>query len=109
METNDVRRTPRYSLAVDIEMTNVISGIRIEARTKMLSVAGCGVDALKLFPQGTSVRVRLSYQGKEATALARVVYARPDLGMGLAFTTLERKDERILETWIAEYLAILVQ
>jgi PilZ domain len=85
VEFEDARRTPRYSLAVDIEIVDVHSGIRIEAQTKTLSLAGCGVETLKLFPQGTSVAVKLSHQGQEMKAFARIVYSRSDLGMGLAF------------------------
>jgi hypothetical protein len=107
VEFDDVRRTPRYSLAVDIEVVDVHSGIRIEARTKVLSLAGCGVDALNLFPQGTSVTVKLSHQGQETKALARVVYSRSDLGMGLAFIHVQ--DEEVLEWWIAEFMSISVQ
>jgi hypothetical protein len=106
MECEFVRRTPRYSLVVDIEMTDMQLEIQIKARTKMLSMFGCGVDTLKLFPQGTSVRINLSFQGAEVRALGRVVYSRSDLGMGIAFTSVEQEDKRILEWWIAELVSI---
>jgi hypothetical protein len=97
------RRTPRYSLAVDIDMTDIKTEIQIRARTNMLSLFGCGVDTSKLFAQGTSIKIKLSHDGKEARALARVVYSSSALGMGIAFTCVEREDERILEWWIAEF------
>jgi len=106
VEYEVVRRTPRYSLAVEIEMTDIQSQTQIRARTKMLSVFGCGIDTVKLFPQGTNVRIKLSHQGKEVRALARVIYSSSDLGMGVAFTSVEREDERVLEWWIAECLSI---
>ena len=46
-----VRRTRRYSLAVDIEMIDIQSEIQIRAQTKLLSLFGCSVDTVTLFPR----------------------------------------------------------
>ena len=109
MEYEFARRAPRYSFVVDIEMTDVQSENRIKARTKMLSLFGCGVDTLRLFPRGTSVRIKLSHRGAEVKALARVVYSSSDLGMGVAFTSFEREDQRILGWWIAELVSVPIR
>jgi hypothetical protein len=109
MECESVRRTPRYSLSVDIEMTDIKLGIRITTRTKMLSMFGCGVDAVKLFPQGTNVRIMLSHQGADVRAFGKVVYSSSDLGMGLAFTNVRQEDERILERWIVQSVSIPIR
>lgn len=106
MEHQQARLTPRYSFVVDIELTDVQSEIQIRAQTKELSLFGCGVDTLKLFPKGTDVRIKLSRGGADVKALARIVYATPELGMGVAFTSVEREVERILEGWIAELMSI---
>ena len=103
------RSAPRYAFAVDIELTDVQSRIQIRERTNDLSLFGCGVDTSKPFPQGTPVRIKLSHEGAEAAALARVVYATPELGMGLVFTSVEPEVQRILEEWIAELTSILMQ
>jgi len=109
VEYKSVRRAPRYSLIVDVEMTDALSEMQIRARTKMLSVCGCGVESSMLFPRATSVRIRFLHQDAEVRALGRVVYSSSDLGMGVAFTTVEREDELILECWIADYLNIPVK
>ncbi len=109
MEYEYHRRTPRYSFVVDIELTDVQSGIQIRERTKDLSQCGCAVDTLKPFPKGTHVRIKLSHEGADVAALARVAYARPELGMGVVFTSVEPEDERILEGWIAELMSIPIQ
>jgi hypothetical protein len=109
MEYEPVRRTPRYPLIVDIEMTDMQLESQIRARTKMLSPFGCGVDSVKLFPKGTRVRIKLSHQGSEVRALAKVVYCTSNLGMGIVFTTIEREDERILEWWLAEFVSIPIR
>ena len=106
MEYECARRTRRYPFIVDIELTDVQSEIQIRAQTKELSLFGCGVDTLKLFPRGTNVRIKLSRGGADVKALARVVYASPELGMGVAFTSVEREVERILEGWVAELMSI---
>ena len=106
MERGFIGRTPRYSFVVDAEVTEIESGAQIRGRTKQLSLLGCGMDALKLFPKGTNVKIKLSHRGAEAQVLARVVYASADLGMGFAFISVEQEDERILECWLAEYLSI---
>jgi PilZ domain len=106
VEYEPARRTPRYPLVVDIELTDVNSNIQIRAQTKVLSLCGCGVETAKLFPKGTSVRIKLSHQGTDVRALARVVYATQDLGMGIAFINVDREDEQILEWWIAELVSV---
>jgi hypothetical protein len=100
------RRTPRYPLAVDIELTDIESHVQIRGRTKGLSRFGCNVDAERLLPKGTRVRAKLTHKGTEVKALARIVYSSSDLGMGLAFTIVERQDEAILEWWMVEFSSV---
>lgn len=104
----EYRRTPRYSLIVDVEMTYLGSGGQIKGRTTTLSVAGCGVESAELFPQGATVGIQLSHEGKIVRATARVIYSTSGLGMGMAFTSVEPEDEHILQRWISEYLSIPV-
>jgi len=106
MDHPHARLTPRYSFVVDIELTDVQSGIQIKERTKDLSLFGCGVDTLKALSQGTSVRIKISHEGRDAVVLGRVAYARSELGtMGVAFTSVDSEDERVLVGWIAELRA----
>jgi hypothetical protein len=109
VEFNCRRRTPRYPLAVHVEVTDIQSGVQIRGKTNTLSLFGCGVDVVELLPQGTSVQLKLSHKGAEVKALARIVYASSDLGMGLAFTNIERQDEVVLEWWITEFMSISVE
>ena len=109
MEYEHPRMVPRYPILGDIELTDVQSGIQIRGRTKDLSLFGCGVDALKHFPRGTSVRIKLSHGSAGVAALGRVVYASPELGMGVVFSSVEQESERILGGWIAELMSIPIQ
>jgi hypothetical protein len=109
VEFGHPRSSPRYSFAVAIELTDVQSLAQIRGQTKELSLCGCGVHAENSFPQGTPVRIKLSHENTNVAALARVVYASPELGMGLAFTHVDPQDERILEEWIAELMSLTMQ
>jgi hypothetical protein len=109
VEYEVARRTPRYSFVVDVEVTDVRSEMQIKARTKMLGLFGCGVDTSRPFAKGTRVRIKLSHQGAEVKALASVVYASSELGMGIVFIRVDREDERILEWWIAEQMCLTIQ
>jgi hypothetical protein len=102
------RWAPHYSLVVDIEMTDAHLGVQIRARTTMLSLLGCVVDTLELFPMGLSVDVKLFHRGAEVRAHGKVLYSRSDLGMGLAFTIIEPEDKRILDWWVTEFVSIPV-
>lgn len=106
LEYEIARRTPRYYFVVDIEVTDLQSGIQIATQTKMLGLFGCGVDTSSPFAKGTRVRIKLSRGGAEVRALALVVYARSDLGMGIAFTDIERKSERVLDCWIHDLMSM---
>jgi HPt (histidine-containing phosphotransfer) domain-containing protein len=109
LENQQARLTPRYSFVVDIELTDVQSGSQIRGQTKNLCLFGCGVDTLHLIPTGTSLTIKLSHEGASVAALARVVYARADLGLGIVFTGIEPEDERILAGWISELASIRSQ
>jgi hypothetical protein len=106
VEYKPFRVTPRYSFVVDIELTDVQSGTRIRAQTKNLCLFGCGVEASHLFPPGTILRITLFHEGARVAAFGRVVYARPDLGLGIVFTRVEPEGARILDGWIAELMHI---
>lgn len=109
MEYEDTRRTPRQAVIADVELTDMQSGNQIRGRTKDLSLFGCGMESTKLFPKGTRVKIRLSHRGTEARALARVIYSKSDLGMGVVFTSVEPEDQRILEWWVAEFVCIPIR
>lgn len=97
-----IRIVPRYPFEVDVEIMELESQIQICGRTTDLSLFGCGISGLSNLRRGSNVRIKLAHRGAEVVALGRVVYARQDLGAGIAFTSVEPKDEHILVGWIAE-------
>jgi hypothetical protein len=109
VQREHARSSPRYSFVVDIELTDIESRTQIHERTKDLSLFGCGVETSKPFPQGTAVSIKLSHEDATVAGFARVVYASPQLGMGLVFTRVDPEHQRILEEWIAELMSIPMQ
>ncbi len=109
MEYEYSRRVYRHPIVADIEVTDVQSGMQTRVQTKDLTLFGCSVVTMNLFPKGTSVKVKVIHKGQELAAIGKVVYARPDIGMGIAFTNVDPKHERIIEGWIAELESISVQ
>ena len=101
METLPTRRALRHLLDADAEVTDLESGIRIRERTKDLNLHGCGMSTATPFPAGTRVILKVSYGREKITAFGKVIYGRLDIGMGIAFTTIEPEDQKLLEDWIA--------
>lgn len=102
METPSIRRALRHSLIVDVEVTDLESGIQIRERTKDVNLYGCGVNTATTFPAGTKVVVKMVCGLEKVKAFGKVIYGRQDIGMGIVFTTVEPEDQRLLENWIAE-------
>ena len=95
-------RARRYLFVAKIELTDVRSEIHIEDRTSDLSLFGCHVDTLRPFPQGTKVKIRIAHRSANFEALGKVVYVRPNAGIGIVFTKIDLNDQMVLEKWIAE-------
>ena len=102
MDYKIARRTPRYHFAVDIEVADLQVGTCLKTRTTTLGRFGCGIDAPQPFEKGTDVSIKLWHRGAEVNVHAKVVYATPELGTGLAFIGLDRDNELTLESWIEQ-------
>jgi hypothetical protein len=55
-----------------------------------------------MWPIGSNVKIQIAGHPKAFSALARVIYNRPMLGMGVAFTQIDPDDQSVLDSWIAE-------
>ncbi|SRR5712692_5676915 len=95
------RHAPRYPFIAEAEVIEISSDTRLVAKTSDLSVGGCFLDMLNPTPQGTEVQVRISNEGTTFTALGRVVFVLPNMGMGVVFTRIEHDQQAILQKWIS--------
>jgi PilZ domain len=100
-EARSDRRTLRGPLVVDVEVTDRQSGIQIKERSSDLSLYGCRVATAIPLPAGTHVMLKVTYKDEQMIAFGKVMYGRRDIGMGIAFTAIEPKSQKILEDWFA--------
>jgi hypothetical protein len=96
------RRTSRRSVAVDVAVTDVQSRIEIVGRREDLNLYGCGVNTTTPFPAGTMVMLKVVHGTAKITAFGKVIYDRQDIGMGIAFTSIQKADQKLIEAWLAE-------
>lgn len=96
------RRAPRYQFIADAEVVEIESSMKLRAKTGDLSVGGCFLDMLTPSPEGTEIRVTIVRGSTEFTALGRVVFVFPNLGMGVVFTSVPVEGLATLEGWIKE-------
>jgi hypothetical protein len=97
----DRRDAQRLPLIIAVEIVEVDSGTRLEARTSDVSRTGCYVDTLNPTPTGTVVRVKFNHNGEQLDLLARIVYVSPRLGMGVRFDeSISPEQIAILDRWL---------
>ncbi|HXY24838.1 MAG TPA: PilZ domain-containing protein [Candidatus Acidoferrum sp.] len=97
----DRRAAPRYALIVMAEVTELSSGLKLQARTSDISRTGCYIDTLKPFSKGSSIYLCLSQQGETVQMNARVVYVNAGLGMGVHFEDAISEDQWVvLDRWL---------
>ncbi len=94
------RRTPRSTFIANAEFLDVKSGMRIHARTSDLSPQGCYVDTLNPFPEGTRLRLEITFLKDTIRVEVLVVHRKPNMGMGLVFTKIEPKEQEIVKSWL---------
>jgi PilZ domain len=99
------RRSPRYRFIADVEIIDAASDAQLKARTTDLSIGGCFLDMLNPSPKGTELRVTISHAGTTFTAVGRVAFVVPNMGMGVAFTNVDGNQFGILQKWL-ELIAV---
>lgn len=94
------RRThARYGFNAAAEVTEGISGTRIEARITDLSQRGCYVQTARSVSLGTEVTLKITKGGESFDAQGRVVYSS-EKGMGLRFGDIAEEQLERLEAWL---------
>ncbi len=96
------RTSPRYPFTATCDATEPKSGAKIIGRTSDLGIGGCYIDSIGPFPMGTNLVVRINRDQQTLKIQAKVVFAQPGMGMGLAFTHAEPDQQAILDQWISE-------
>ena len=96
------RSSTRYPVSASAEVVEPRSRTRLTGRATDLGPGGCYIDTVSPLPVGTVVHIRLASEGRMLQAQARVLYATPGMGMGLAFTKIDPKCVASLADWLRE-------
>ncbi|MFY9791956.1 MAG: PilZ domain-containing protein [Candidatus Sulfotelmatobacter sp.] len=92
------RKSPRYRCQGSARLREIASGVSTWATFTDISLHGCYVEAMATFRVGAKLGLTMEVNGfrVECNGEAKVVY--PNLGMGIAFTTMSDSDrERLRE------------
>lgn len=100
--TIERRRAPRYPFIAAAELIETQSQAQFKARTSELGLYGCYLDMLNPLPQGTEFLLRITHDNATFEALSRAVYEHPNMGMGVAFTSMESNSQAILNNWLRQ-------
>lgn len=96
------RCAPRSPFVAPIEIVEMRTGSRVQARTSDLSPQGCYVDTLNPLPVGTAVRLQIHRSGLILDVLANVSSRHIGSGMGLEFGEITAAQKAVLENWLGE-------
>jgi PilZ domain len=98
----DRRRAPRFPFIAEAQVIEILSDTRLKAQTSDLSSGGCFLDMLNPSPAGTEIRITISHGGEMFTALGKVIFVSPNMGMGVAFTTIDHAQLEVLNKWLSQ-------
>lgn len=81
-------------------MTDLQTEKQVAAHTEDISAYGCFIETITPFPTNTKVKLRITRSGEQMIAQGKVVYLRPNAGMGVVFGSFEPGSLEILEKWL---------
>jgi hypothetical protein len=96
------RCATRSPFIAPVEMFEMRTGSRIQARTSDLSPQGCYVDTLNPLALGSAVRLQIHRAGLILDVLANVSSRHVGSGMGLEFEEITAPQKVVLESWLGE-------
>ena len=96
------RRSPRFPFIAVAEIAHTESEGDFSCRVSELSLNGCYVDMLNALPIGSEVAIKIFAESECLDASAKVIYAHPNLGMGLAFEQVSLKNGALLRQWLLQ-------
>jgi len=94
------RRTPRYTFIATAELINEKERTKTETRVSELSLHGCYFDTVNPLPDGTPIHVKIYFENEFFEAKGKVIYAQPNLGMGVTFDEIPSYATPVLKKWL---------
>jgi PilZ domain len=102
---SELRRSPRYPFYASAEIVELKTSTLLTARTSELSRYGAYMDMMNPLPIGTAVKILIAYNEQAFEAAGRVIYSQPNMGMGVAFESIEPGKLETLEKWLNQLQA----
>jgi hypothetical protein len=99
---SDLRRSPRYPFYASAQITELQTKTGVTARTSELSRYGCYMDMMNPFPLATRVKIQITHRDEKFEAMGSVIYAQPNIGMGVSFEVAQPQDDATLEKWLQD-------
>lgn len=96
------RGANRAPFIAPVDLVDVRTGTRIQARTSDLSAHGCYIDTLNPLQVGSMVRLQIHRADKVLDAIAHVSSRHAGSGMGLVFSELSAQQKAMLGMWLTE-------
>jgi len=96
------RQTPRYPFVAEALVRDDSSGATVNTRVSDLSLYGCYLDMVEPLPVGTPITVKINSGGRYLEASGEVVYAAPNLGMGVSFHDVNFQSLIVLKEWLVQ-------
>lgn len=99
---NDNRRQCiRYPFSAATEVLNTETAQTQHVISGDLNRFGCFLITPAAFSRGTRVWLQVEYSSEHFSAFGKVAYTSAE-GMGIVFSTIEQKDELILDCWLSQ-------
>ena len=99
-ETGERRITERQPFSAMALVVDSSSGARLQARCSDLNGAGCYLDTINPFPDGTRVQLQLTCGDEVFETAARVAFSQVGMGMGLVFSEPSFDQELVVLRWL---------
>jgi PilZ domain-containing protein len=96
------RCASRSPFVAPVELIDMRTGSRIQARVADLSIRGCYVDTLNPLPLGSAVRLQIRHADETFDILANVSSSHVGSGMGLVFAEMSLAQRTTLRSWLGE-------
>jgi len=95
----EMRRHPRFTVSVPVEVHAEGSDTPIRCTTSDLSLGGCYIESTHPFPVGSTLDLRLQLEGT-LLIQARVITSYPQVGNGMQFTRMLPEDRAELSKFL---------
>jgi hypothetical protein len=96
------RSAPRFEFVAPIEMIDSITRTHISSRVTQISQNGCFAEVPSPLTDNSIIQLRIQRDEGAFETLARVIYNRPEVGLGLLFIDTAPDQLKLLAAWLDE-------